>query len=174
LELYKVKMKYIRNLMNVDKTNNIQSISSQRHKHNRVFVGIIVMVDSHEYCIPLSTVSSKDKYENMRENITMRKIKNDKNEVIGILNINNMIPIRKEYLIPYDIDISADDSKKQKEYKLLCQSELKWCNDNCNEITRLAQELHRIITNNLAFSKRRICPDYKVLERECDKAKKIK
>ncbi len=49
--------------MNVDKTNNIQSISSQRHKHNRVFVGIIVMVDSHEYCIPLSTVSSKDKYE---------------------------------------------------------------------------------------------------------------
>ncbi len=131
------------------------------------------MVDEHKYCIPLSTVGNKEKYEHIRENITLRKIRNKKGEIIGILNINNMIPIREEYLIPFDIEISPTDSKKQIEYKALCRSELEWCNEHCNEITRLAQELRRIICSNSSFSKRNICPDYKILERECDKAKKI-
>ena len=51
-----------------------------------------------KYCIPLSSVEEKEKYKSMSENITCRKIRDDDGNVIGILNINNMIPVRDEYL----------------------------------------------------------------------------
>ena len=44
LNFYTVKMKYIRNLMNIDH-KNIMSASSQYKKNKRIFVGIIVMVN---------------------------------------------------------------------------------------------------------------------------------
>lgn len=173
MKLYKVKMKYIRNLKNIDKTNNILSVSSQRNKHNRLFLGIVVMVDQHKYCIPLSSVDQKEKYDHISENITLRKIRDSDGKVIGILNINNMIPVREEYLMNFAIDILPTDNEKQKNYKLLCRKELEWCNQHSKEITRLAQELHQIICSGRFFSKRKICPDYRALERECDKAKII-
>ena len=101
LEFYMVKMKYIRNLMNIDH-KNIMSVSSQHKKNKRIFVGVIVMVNNYKYCIPLSTVEGKSKYRGMSNNITFRKITNEAGEVIGALNINNMIPVREEHLIPFD------------------------------------------------------------------------
>lgn len=172
LELYKIKMKYVRNLMNIDH-KSVASVSSQRNKNNRLFVGIIIMVEGQQYCIPMSSVSGKDKYKDMAENITFRKIIDASGNLIGVLNINNMIPVREEYLIPFDIDIKASDTEKQKEYKRLCQDELKWCNEHENEITRLAQELHRMVVSDIPFKKKKICADYKKLEAECNKAKKL-
>ena len=97
LYFYTVKMKYVRNLMNIDH-QNIMSISSQHKKNKRAYVGIIVMVNNHKYCIPLSSVEEKPKYREMSDNITFRKITNAAGKVIGVLNINNMIPVREECL----------------------------------------------------------------------------
>lgn len=172
LKFYKVKMKYVRNLMNIDH-KNVLSVSSQRHKNKRIFLGVIVMIDDHKYCIPLSSVEEKRKYTNMSENITLRKICNESGEVIAVLNINNMIPVLEEYLIPFHIETLPTDSKDKLEYKKHCEQELKWCNEHEKEIIRLAQELHRIICNDEPFGKRKICPDYRLLEKECDKGKEI-
>lgn len=60
LNFYTVKMKYVRNLMNIDH-KNIMSVSSQYMKNKRIFVGIIIMVDEHQYCIPLSSIEEKSK-----------------------------------------------------------------------------------------------------------------
>lgn len=76
LNFYTVKMKYVRNLMNIDH-KNIMSVSSQYMKNKRIFVGIIIMVDEHQYCIPLSSIEEKSKYQNMSNNITFRKITNN-------------------------------------------------------------------------------------------------
>ena len=65
------------------------------------------------------------------------------------------------------------DSKDKLAYKKHCEQELKWCNEHEKEIIRLAQELHRIICNDEPFGKRKICPDYRLLEKECDKGKEI-
>ena len=54
-----------------------------------------------EYMLNFYTV--KMKYKNMSNNITFRKIINKDGEVIGALNINNMIPVREEYLVPFDM-----------------------------------------------------------------------
>ena len=172
LYFYTVKMKYIRNLMNIDH-QNIMSISSQHKKNKRAYVGIIVMVNNHKYCIPLSSVEEKPKYREMSNNITFRKITNAAEKVIGVLNINNMIPVREEYLIPFDMEIYPSDNEKQRNYKAHCMEELKWCREHEAEITMLAKELHRMVCNELPFKKRKICPDYRLLEKECNKAKQI-
>lgn len=172
LDFYTVKMKYVRNLMNIDH-QNIMSVSSQHKKNKRVFVGIIVMVNKHKYCIPLSSVEEKPKYREMSNNITFRKITNTSEEVIGVLNINNMIPVREEYLIPFDMKIYPSDNEKQRNYKLHCMEELKWCREHEDEIVMLARELHRMVCDGLPFKKRKICPDYRLLEKECNKAKQI-
>lgn len=172
LNFYTVKMKYVRNLMNIDH-KNVMSVSSQHRKNKRIFVGIIVMIDKHKYCIPLSSVEEKTKYQNMSNNITFRKITDDSGKVIGVLNINNMIPVREEYLLPFDLKITPSDDEKQRRYKEHCMQELVWCRVHEEEITMLARELHRMVCTNQPFKKRSICPDYKLLEYECDKAKRI-
>ena len=172
LEFYMVKMKYIRNLMNIDH-KNIMSVSSQYKKNKRIFVGVIVMVNNYKYCIPLSTVEGKSKYRGMSNNITFRKITNEAGEVIGALNINNMIPVREEHLIPFDMKIYLSDNEKQRNYKMHCIEELKWCREHEGEIIMLAKELHRMVCSGVPFKKQKICPDYRRLEQECDKAKQV-
>ncbi len=62
-KLYKVDMKYIRNLHNID--DKVLSISPQVGKDNRVFVGIVIICGVRRYCIPLS--SPKEKQPFLRE-----------------------------------------------------------------------------------------------------------
>ncbi len=64
-KLYKVDMKYIRNLHNID--DKVLSVSPQAGKDNRVFIGIVIVRGSHKYGIPLS--SPKEKHKNMKNSI---------------------------------------------------------------------------------------------------------
>ena len=57
LRLYTIDMKYIRNLAHAD--NNVMSVSPQIGKSTRPFVGIIVICDEKQYCVPLSSPKSK-------------------------------------------------------------------------------------------------------------------
>jgi len=178
LSLYIVNMKYVRNLKNVEKqktgrTNTILSVSTQTHKQGRPFIGIVQIVNGLQYCIPLSSVEEKPKYIDMAENITFRKIKDVQGNVIGVLNINNMIPVKENYITKFIIEELPTDSPEQREYKRNCRQELDWCNANIAEITRLASELHTIICENKPFKKRNICPNYTELEKECAKEKTI-
>lgn len=172
LYFYTVKMKYVRNLMNIDH-KNITSISIQNRKNKRVFLGIIIMLDGHKYCIPLSSVGEKSKYQQMSNNITFRKITDSKGKMIGVLNINNMIPVREEYLTLFHLEHSEADDEKQRKYKEHCREELKWCREHEDEISMLARDLHKMVCEDIPFKKRSICPDYRLLEKECDKKKQI-
>ena len=92
-KLYKVDMKYIRNLHNVD--DKVLSVSPQAGKDNRVFIGIVVICGVHKYCIPLS--SPKEKHKNMKNSVDFSKIEvNEK--LLGVLNFNLMIPIEEAML----------------------------------------------------------------------------
>ncbi len=64
-KLYKVDMKYIRNLHNID--DKVLSVSPQTGKDNRVFVGIVIICGIHKYCIPLS--SPKEKHKKMKNSM---------------------------------------------------------------------------------------------------------
>ena len=85
--LYTVDMKYIRNLHNID--DKVLSVSPQTGKSNRVFVGIIIICNAHQYCIPLS--SPKKKHLTMKNSMDFSKIEID-GKLLGVLNYNLMIP----------------------------------------------------------------------------------
>ena len=104
-KLYHVNMKYIRNLHRID--DNIPSVSPQNDKQSRPFLGIILLVNNSKFCIPLSSNSEEKnkKFASMRDNITLRKIYDKSGKLLAVLNLNNMIPIRDEYISEIDLKI---------------------------------------------------------------------
>lgn len=70
LEVYRIDMKYIRNLHNID--DRVFSVSPQTGKDERPFLGIIIICNKRKYCVPLS--KPKKKHEKMRDKIDFKKI----------------------------------------------------------------------------------------------------
>jgi len=168
-ELYNVNMKYIRKLHNVD--DNVPSVSPQIGKQTRPFLGIIVLINGSKFCIPLSSNSSQKnkKFASMRDNITFRKIYDKDGGILAALNLNNMIPVREEYITKIDLNIYAKDTPSLRRWKRLCTKELEWCQFHQNEIERLANELYRLYASGEPFNKRKICLNFPALESVCNK-----
>jgi protein AbiQ len=70
LDFYYIDLKYIRDLSRKD--DNVMSISPQRGKQNRPFVGVVVMTNERKYCIPLT--SPKDKFKNRKSQVDFIKV----------------------------------------------------------------------------------------------------
>ena len=142
-KLYHVNMKYIRNLHRID--DNIPSVSPQNDKQSRPFLGIILLVNNSKFCIPLSSNSEEKnkKLASMRDNITLRKIYDKSGKLLAILNLNNMIPIRDEYISEIDLKIHTNDIPELRRWKKLCIKELNWCQSHQSEIERLANECNK-------------------------------
>ncbi len=159
-KLYHVNIKYIRNLHKVD--DNVPSTSPQIGKQTRPFLGIIVLINGSKFCIPFTSNSNKKtkKFEAMHENITFRKICDKNGQILAALNLNNMIPVRDEYITEIDLQIHPKDTPKQRQCKRLCIKELNWCQSHQAEIERLANELYKLYTSNEPFGKRKICLNF--------------
>ena len=114
LDVYRIDMKYIRNLHNID--DRVLSVSPQIGKDERPFLGIIVMCNKHKYCVPLS--KPKKKHEKMRDKIDFKKILYQ-GELIGVLNFNLMIPVEDALIQKIDTKIRRRDNadtRKKKQY----------------------------------------------------------
>jgi len=150
LDLYYIDLKYIRNLSNAD--DNVMSISPQRGKENRPFVGVIVLVNGAEYCIPLT--SPKDKFKFKKSQIDFIKIfdegrrdENNQFKLIGVLNINNMIPVTDAVITKIDLSIHKNDTPEVKRSKVLMQKQLAWCRNHVDVITNRAQKVYDLVVN---------------------------
>lgn len=162
--LYKVDMKYIRNLHNKD--DKVLSVSPQTGKDTRVFVGIIIVCDEHKYCIPLS--SPKAKHRKMRNSMDFTKIEMD-GELLGVLNFNLMIPVDECLLQEIDVVVRKRDRENIKNYKNLCQKELSWCREHSEVICNKANVLYKKCISGEDFSGKERCLDFIKLEKECQK-----
>lgn len=163
-KLYKVDMKYIRNLHNID--DKVLSVSPQAGKDNRVFVGIVVICGVHKYCIPLS--SPKKKHMKMKNSMDFSKIEVNGN-LLGVLNFNLMIPIEEEQLQLVDTTVFKRDRENIRYYKRLCEQELEWCQKNSEVICNKANVLYKKCLSNENFSGKERCLNFLKLEAECRK-----
>ena len=167
LGLYRIDIKYVRNLANVD--DRVMSVSPQEGKASRPFVGVILICDEYKYCIPMS--SPKPKHATMKNDKDFSKIIDKHGKLIGVLNFNSMIPVNDDVITLIDIKIKPDDSPKDKAYKGLLNDQLDWCNDNRDTIINKANKLYRIVTKNpekmIALARR--CCDFKKLEKICNR-----
>ncbi len=168
LDLYYVDMKYVRELHNAD--DNVMSVSPQTGKAARPFLGLVIVMETKKYCIPL-TSPKKDKFKS-KSRVDFIKIPDPKRKdehgaalTIGILNLNNMIPVSENVIQKIDLSKSTTFNRD------LLINELKWCRDNFDVISNRANKLYTKITlfpdkdRNLT----RRCCNFKKLEQVLEK-----
>ena len=164
LDIYRIDMKYIRDLHNID--DRVLSVSPQIGKDERPFLGIIVICDRHKYCVPLS--KPKKKHEKMRDKIDFKKIVY-REELIGVLNFNLMIPIEETLIQKIDTKIRKHDNADTRKKKGLLIKELEWCNEHARDLKNTANVLYKKYISGEKFAAREQCLDFKRMEIECKK-----
>lgn len=178
LDLYLVDKKYVRDLSKVD--NHVMSVSPQTGKETRPFLGIIIIMDKKEYCIPLTSPKEKFNIKTKEDFVKIPdpKLKNENGaaKTIGILNINNMIPISKAYAEKIDLYKSAEMDKHR---RTLLIKQLEWCRDNRLTIQNKANKVYKLVTQTPEKNRRLTarCLDFlkleKVLEKRLDIAQGV-
>ena len=65
------------------------------------FIGILITINDMHYCVPVS--SPKRKHMTMSDSLDFIKLINlDKTHLFGVINLNNMIPVKAEHMTPLD------------------------------------------------------------------------
>lgn len=165
LNLYRIDMKYIRNLHNVD--DRVSSVSPQIGKQHRIYVGIVVLCNGRKYLIPLS--HPVEKHKKMKSRADFDKIYDRKGKLIGVLNYNLMIPVEDTQLRKVELKPDKRDTIVEQHYKQLCIDELTWCRKNEEVIVNKANVLYNMCTTAIEYKGRTRCLDFKKLELICDK-----
>lgn len=162
LEVYRIDMKYIRNLHKID--DRVFSISPQIGKNERPFLGVIIVFNQHKYCVPLS--KPKEKHKRMRDKIDFKKIVH-KAILLGVLNFNLMIPVEEAQIQRIDTKIHKHDNADTRKKKELLIKELVWCNEHVSDLTNTANVLYQKYISGEKFTAREQCLDFKRMELEC-------
>ncbi len=165
LNLYRIDMKYIRNLHNAD--NRVSSVSPQIGKQHRIYLGIVIVCNDKKYLIPLS--HPVEKHLKMSSRADFDKIIDKHGKLLGVLNYNLMIPVTERQLINVNLKTTTSDSASDRYYKQLCIDELNWCRKNAEIIINKANCLYRLCTEDSNYKGKGRCLDFKKLELECEK-----
>ena len=136
-------------------------------KEMRPFIGILFIINDCEYFAPLS--SPKDKHKHMKNNIDVIKLKNGE---LGVVNLNNMIPVNKDNYKLIELDEKTDNTTIIKWHNLL-KKQLQWLNRNSTNIRSKANKLYKMYINNSIPEriKIRTC-NFILLEEKCKEHKK--
>ncbi len=164
LDVYRIDMKYIRNLHNID--DRVLSVSPQTGKDERPFLGVLVICNECKYCVPLS--KPKIKHEKMRDKIDFKKIIY-RGEFLGVLNFNLMVPVEDILIQKIDTQIRKHDNDDVRKKKELLRKELEWCNEHSRDLINTANVLYAKYISGERFSAREQCLDFKRMEKECKK-----
>ena len=164
LEVYRIDMKYIRNLHNID--DRVLSVSPQIGKDERPFLGVLIICNEHKYCVHLS--KPKKKHVKMRDKIDFKKIIYQ-GELIGVLNYNLMIPVEDILIQKIDTHIRKHDNADTKKKKELLKKELEWCNEHARDLANTANVLYTKYASGEKFAAREQCLDFNRMEIECKK-----
>lgn len=164
LEVYRIDIKYIRNLHNID--DRVFSVSPQIGKDERPFLGIIIICNKHKYCVPLS--KPKKKHKKMRDKIDFKKIVYH-GALIGVLNFNLMIPVENAQIQRIDTKIRKHDNMDTRRKKELLIKEVEWCNEHISVLVNTANVLYQKYITDEKFAARKQCLDFKRMELECSR-----
>ena len=154
MRFYNIKDNYVEFLQSYD-----SKVIDNKHE-KRPYIGIVLTIGDIKYYAPLT--SPKPKHFSMKNSVDFRKIEGGK---LGAINLNNMIPVVDEALIPIDIQKVKDVA-----YRRLLQNQYNAIKQDCEKITNSASKLHQIVfeddsklTNHQKTIKKR-CSNLALLE----------
>ena len=163
LKWYIVNKEYVKYLKLFD--NKVENIDYD--KNIKPYIGIVLNIDSFKYYVPIS--SPKEKHYKMEEDIDFIKIIDKKGSILGVLNLNNMIPILDSEIeeLKYDeIDeIKTFNNEREKQlYLMLLRLEIKIMNGKVEKILRNASKLYDLKGKKPKSKIAKRCCDFKKLE----------
>ena len=121
----------------------------------RPYIGILFTVNGLKYYAPLS--SPKPSHVKMKKNIDVIKIEGGK---LGIINLNNMIPVRKNSIIKIDIT-----KEKNPKYRMLLIQQALFFNENEERIIKRATTVYNsFIKGTLPKGVKERCCNFTLLE----------
>ncbi len=153
LKLYYITDTYIDYLRKFDK--NIY----YNKNHTRPYIGVVYTFNNRNYFVPLS--SPKEKHLKMNpKQIDIYKIKNGE---LGIININNMIPVPIEELT------EALSVTKDKKYKKLLTEQITFINNDRRRLLKKVDNFQKMywkgyLDTNVLM---RTC-NFTLLQEKCD------
>ena len=159
LSLYKVDELYNQKLRMID--SRVMDLSCS--KSSRPFVGILIIINGLNYVAPLS--SPKPKHLKMKNSLDFLKIDGGS---LGIINFNNMIPVKQEHLIKIDPSKFIPNKISDLNYINLLNKQLSWINKKINEekIIKKAEKLRTLyISQKLPKNIEERCVNFILLER---------
>lgn len=164
IKIVKVDYRYCDYLRNFD--NKV--VYNKNEKELRPFVGILFTVNDCKYFAPLS--SPKPKHLVMKNSLDFQKIKNGE---LGVVNFNNMIPVKEDNYTLVDLNKKTHNNVERKYYKLL-KEQLSWLNQNYDQIKNKSYKLYNLYTNNkLPQNIKNRCCNFKLLEDKCNTYKDL-
>lgn len=154
LKFYEVDSEYIKYLKeNAD--DKIPNLEYENHK--KFFCGIVLTINNFNYFAPVSSYNKKAHTVFL---IMDKDRKTNELKPISSLRFSFMFPCPIEYL--NQKDFSKEDGK----YRNLLIKELNYCNENREEIKKLANMVYKLGLNEKTRERFNIC-DFKKLEEKC-------
>ncbi len=175
LKLYSVSDKYIEYLRNTVDIH-VFANTDDYYVHTRKYVGIVLEIGSYKYYVPMSSPKKTDYMYDRSGHKAVRKSiipiirmidRSDDGsvELMGTLNLSNMIPVPEAELQLYDLDNEPDHA-----YKDLVQKEVRFINRHTKEILKNANVIYNQKQNGsteIGYLKSTL--DFKALEKALDR-----
>ena len=151
LRIYRIDDRYIRFLRTRDP-------KVQHNKGNRrPYVGVVLHVGGFKYFVPME--SPKPNHANIKPGKHIMKLDDGR---LGLLGFNNMVPVHKDALIPFDIDGESDAG-----YRELLRRQAYVCNRKKADIFDHASRTYYDVVNGKNKFLIRVSCDFKELEKAC-------
>lgn len=165
LVFYNVSDDYIEYLRNIDD----KVMYNKPEKHQRPYVGFLLMLNDMRYLVPLSSQirKSNDVTIVIPDRVTeTQKINNQANNIqdkIAVIKFNCMIPILEDVIKKIDLDKMENEDS---EYRDLLVKEILFCSENKDRIIGRAKKAYDIFKKNKPYMKDIIdsCVDFPKLE----------
>ena len=94
----------------------------------------------------------------MKNSIDFHRILDSTGKVIGVLDLNNMIPVRSDVIQKIDIRINSNDSPTERHYKNLIIDQLTFCQKKQEIIVAKANKLYCMVEKkNASMQLKRRC-----------------
>ena len=163
LKWYIVDNQYVKYLKTFD-----DKVEDIEYKDNlKPYLGIVLKVGEFDYYVPIS--SPKKKHNEMKDSLDFIKIRDKNSNILGVLNLNNMIPILNSEicLLKYE-EISKfrkfKNHKEELQYIKLLDVELNIINSKIETITKNAKKLYELMASNNSVKLNKRCCNFKLLE----------
>lgn len=155
LKFYNIDDQYIEYLYQFDKKVPFNKNSK------RPYIGIILEINGITYFAPM--FSPKQQHSKYKANATHIRI----GENLGMIKLNNMIPVNKENLKYINFNDIQD-----KKYKNLLIQQNNFIQSNADDIRQTAEKLYKFVTIDKKEFFIKLCCDFKLLEEKCKYYKK--